>query len=245
MSEPTSLVRVSPRSLMRCLTWVVVAIVAVHLVLMVLRFGFGHDTVFGLVRLFDLDRESNVPTWVTCILLVLVAALLGLTGAHLARAGDRWARHWTALGWIFALMSLDEMAGIHERVGKMLAGVIHVEHWIRFVWPIPAVVLLIVLFLVYRPWFAALDRATRRGILGAAAVYLLGALGVEVVGGAYWARGGPRTLDVIYASITTVEETLEMAGLLLFVRVFLGHVAAHGPGLAIAPDGAAGASERG
>ena len=40
---------------------VVAALAVAHLAGLVSRHYLGHDHVFGLVRLFDLDREHNVP----------------------------------------------------------------------------------------------------------------------------------------------------------------------------------------
>ncbi len=230
-------VRVSPRHVVRALMLVTAALVAIHLVLVVLRFGFGHDVVFGLVRFFDLDRERNVPTYFSALLLGFAAALLWLAGAHLERQKDPFTRRWVILGWIFTVLSIDEIVGFHERLGRYLREATSLSHWVHFVWPVPATVLVFALYLAYRPWFASLDRTTRRGIIAAGFVYMAGAVGMEVVGGAYWAYVGEHTIDLTYVSITTVEETLEMIGMLLFIRALLGYIAPRGWGVAVAPDG--------
>lgn len=51
------------------------------------KYVLGYNRVFGLVRLFDLDAEGNVPTWYSALLLFLAAALLGVI-AYAKRA--RW-----------------------------------------------------------------------------------------------------------------------------------------------------------
>ena len=75
-----------------------------------LKLVLGHDTVFGLVRKFDLDTELNVPTWFSVLLLLLAAAALGYIGVRAKHEGDRFAGHWRGLAWIFLFMSLDETA---------------------------------------------------------------------------------------------------------------------------------------
>jgi len=151
---------------------------------------------------------------------------------------------WAALAWIFAFLSLDEIAGIHEYLGRILRDVTELDRWTYFVWPIPAIVLVAVLYVAYRPWFAALDRPTRRGILTAAAIFLTGAAGMELLGGAYWSRVGARTMDLVYASITTIEETLEMVGMLVFIHVLLQYVAVRGWGLQFGVDTGPGLSRK-
>jgi len=232
MTEP-AVVRFSPGRLLRYLWVVAGTIVAFDLVFMFLRYGLGHDVVFGLARFFRLDGERNVPTYFSCVLLGLAGALLALSGAHLARRREPQARKWTILGWIFVFLSLDEFAGIHEYLGRILRELMHLQRWVHFVWPIPALVLVGLLFLAYRPWFASLDPRTRRGTIVAAIVYLSGATLMELVGGAYWARVGAGTMDLTYASITAVEETLEIVGMLLFIGVLLRFTSARGWGLAV------------
>jgi hypothetical protein len=233
LPESAPLVRVSPRSVVRRLSFVTGGLVAAHVGFLILRFGFGHDVVFGVARWFNLDREANVPTFFSALLLGLAAALLALSGTHHARRHDPAARQWVVLAWIFAFLSLDEVAGIHERLGIWLRHAVALDEWVHFVWPLPAIVLVAALYLAYWPWFAALDRATRRGVVIAAAVYLAGAVGMELVSGFYWARTGSYRVDLAYAGITTVEETLEMLGMLLFIRVLLQYASARGWGFAI------------
>lgn len=234
MPESASVLRVAPDRLTRTLWWMAAVIVAIHLAFMVLRYGFGHDVVFGVARFFRLDGERNVPTFFSAALLAIAAALLGFHGAHHAQRGDAQARQWTILAWIFTLLSLDEIAGVHEYLGRLLREATHLEKWVHFVWPFPALALVAILYLAYRPWFASLDRATRRGTVFAGVVYLSGATLMELVGGAYWARVGAYTMDLTYTLITTVEESLEMIGMLLFIGVLLRYPAARGWGLVLA-----------
>lgn len=234
---------VSPPRVVRFLAIAITALVVIHIVCQTLRLGFGRDVFFGLTKLFDLDREANIPTWFSGFLLGLAAALLGLIGANHRRLGNRTGGQWIALAWIFAFLSLDEVAGVHERLGAILRRASSISHWTHFVWPIPATVLVAVLFLMYRKWFAALERPTRRGIWIAAAVYLGGAIGMEVLSGVYWARQGVESHDLVYTILTTIEETLEMAGMLLFIRVLLDYGSARGWGIALIRTPEPGASQ--
>ncbi|MGI9246330.1 MAG: hypothetical protein ACR2I8_06475, partial [Steroidobacteraceae bacterium] len=55
----------------------------------------GHDYVKGLVPMFRLDAEQNIPTFFSVLLMIMICALL-ITAGHAERARHRphaWA--WT------------------------------------------------------------------------------------------------------------------------------------------------------
>lgn len=66
----------------------------------------------------DLDRESNLPTWYSSMQLFLVAVLLAIFASR--RFSRREVASWflPALPLIFALLSLDEIAQLHEKLGS-------------------------------------------------------------------------------------------------------------------------------
>jgi hypothetical protein len=51
-------VRASPRNMLRFLFGVILALSAINLLLLVSKYAFGHGNLFGLARLFDIDRGS-------------------------------------------------------------------------------------------------------------------------------------------------------------------------------------------
>ena len=54
---------ISPRAVARVLTVAILLLMAMHMFVQVAYFGFGHDNLLGLTALFDMNRETNVPTW--------------------------------------------------------------------------------------------------------------------------------------------------------------------------------------
>src|SRR6266545_5147574 len=69
-----------------------------------------------VMKLFDVNSENNVPTWFSSLLLFGDALLAGLVAALVRRAGGRDAGHWAALAVLLSLLSLDEVASLHERL---------------------------------------------------------------------------------------------------------------------------------
>ena len=68
-----------------------------------------------------------------------------------------------------------------------------------------------------------LPAKTRFTFLAAAIIYLGGAIGFELIGGRYAELHGSHNLS--YNMISTVEESLEMAGVIIFIRALLQYIA--------------------
>lgn len=82
-------------------------------------------------RLIDLDADRTIPEWWSAMLLAGAAAA-GFAIWAWAR-GNR--RGWLAVGFGFAFLSLDEVAGIHEAVGASVGeDLLGVSG--RAVWPV-------------------------------------------------------------------------------------------------------------
>lgn len=56
-------VTIIPARVTRWLSLVVACLVLASLAGQFSKYVLGHDRLLGLVPLFDLDREGNVPTW--------------------------------------------------------------------------------------------------------------------------------------------------------------------------------------
>jgi len=136
-----------------------------------------------LVLLLDVDLEANVPSWFSCSLLLGAAVLLWGTSRAGVVSGDRWSRHWAVLAVVFVYLSLDELAGLHELAIPVVDRVLDVGGVLTFGWVVVAAPPVAALALVYVGFLRALPRRTAVGLLSAGALYVGGALGVELLGG--------------------------------------------------------------
>ena len=121
----------------------------------------GRRTVFPgylqLLRIFDVDAEGNVPTWLTSLILLCCAGALWDRG----RTADRWRRHWRVLAVGFGYLSLDEVAQLHDR-GRVLAELlVETRGILTFGWVIFAAPVLVVAALAYLRFLRALPHPTR------------------------------------------------------------------------------------
>lgn len=175
-----------------------------------------YKTAFGAqhyIYIFNLDEEANIPSWFSSQLLFINGLFLATISLLKSNALDRWKRHWWALSFVFFMLSLDEVASIHEHVNA-LRDMLHLSGILYFAWVIPAAILLLIFGISYLKFVFALPSKTRWLFIVAAIVYVGGALGMEMVDGAYASIHG--TQNLFYALLTCTEETCEMVGMVIF-----------------------------
>jgi len=178
------------------------------------------------LALFDVNAEANVPTWFTVALLVLAAGAAAAAGLVASRSAPRAARFFLALAVVLLLLSLDELAGLHERLGALGAAVTSGSA-LHFAWVVPGAALAGLLLVALLVGGRSVPRTVRRQLAVALAIYLTGALLVEAVSGQVLVARGDRAA---YLLVTGVEELLEMLGVLLVLRAVLGSVRAQRAG---------------
>jgi hypothetical protein len=221
-------VRIGP--LTRILVGVTLFLILASTAGQLLRYRFGYETAYGLIPLFFVGQERNVPTYYSSLLLLCAAVLLGVIGLTRRRLRLPYSRHWTALALIFVLLSLDEVAGMHEMMIRPMREALHVGSFLYFAWVIPGGMLVLVIGGIYLRFFLALAPRFQRLFGAAAFLYVGGALGVEMLGGRHADLYGLENLS--YRMYQTVEESFEMFGMVLFIHALLryfAHDVPHGP----------------
>lgn len=181
----------------------------------------GHDHVLGLVPFLNPDREFNLPSLVSVVLLAACSGLLFVAAQQDHGDGGRRSPYWWVLGIGFLAMAIDEWMSVHELLVPVLRrpdlpGVFH------FAWVMAALPLVLALGAVFAGFWLRLPRGTRFGVALAAAMYLGGAIGIEMAGGAYAAGHGQATLW--YAALVAIEEWAEMVGVAILLTTLLGHI---------------------
>lgn len=171
------------------------------------------DIVEALLTKLSLSYEGNLPTWFSSSLLLGCAVAAGV----IAAARPPLHRQWWVMSLVAGWMSLDEAAELHEHLG----GYVGTGGVLYFDWVIPAAVIVAALVIAFIPFVRALNPATRTRLLVAGAVYVGGALLMELPLGWWTEQHG--TDGFGYAVIDWVEETLEMVGAALALSALLAH----------------------
>lgn len=218
------IIPISPKRVAFSLSiWVLFFAVA-GVTVQVLRYGFNYRERW--IGLFNLDREINYPSWYSSFTLLFCAILLGIIAAAKKKQGDRFLSHWKALGFIFVFLSLDEILSIHEiLIIDDLRKALNLGGFFYFIWVIPGAIFVLLTALAYLKFLRHLPQKTRQLFLLAGSIYVGGALGMEMVCGYYADAVGQR--NVIYGLMVSVEEILEMVGVIVFIYALLSYIGSY------------------
>lgn len=222
------------------------------LVVMHLGVAFCH-LVLGIraeayTQLFDLDLEANLPTDFNSMLFFICAVLALFIGSNSEGA---LRRGWLTLCGVFVFLGVDEGSQIHEKL--MLTTLRLMNHgsisgtkfgWLYYAWVIPYGIAAVSLGLWLLRWFMALDPRLRLRMIMSGAVYVFGAIFLEMLSGKIAEGLDPSTMSPaqsafmpcdlvqpgtcqlyvspLYIAVYTLEEIFEMLGLILCINVMLG-----------------------
>lgn len=176
------------------------------------------DSDPALLARLDSAGEANVPTWYSTVLWLVAAALTVAVGAAARRAGESASR-WLFLGGLFLLASIDEAGQLHEQtVGPLMSAaqdLLGVGEALARAVSVGVVGLVLCLLVVWLwPWFASLSGTVRVQLVLAGAVFVSGALVLEVASRLLGDHG-------LLGYLSPVEESTEMLGVSLLIVTLL------------------------
>ena len=215
-------IQVEPKKVATALTLIVVCLTLAHTLGQFFYLVLGHDYVYGFVPLFNLNMEQNVPTLYASVTLLLCSAMLLVIAAASKRDAQPYWAHWAGLAAVFLFMAVDESVEIHERLGPPLRAMLGARGPLYFAWVIVYGILGLGLLIVYLKFLINLRPRTRVLCIIAGSIYVTGALGFELLEGpqveAYGHTGWA------YAVFGSMEEVLEMAGIVIFIYALLDYM---------------------
>lgn len=163
-----------------------------------------------------LGIERNPSTWFSSAQLALAGALAWAVGRDRPDAG-----RWTLVAGLLVVLSVDEVATVHEKLGGLpvLPGIG------ERAWAGAGLALVGLVAWKLVPWALGLEPHLRFALLTGAATFVAGAVGVEVLAAGWEADHGA---DRTFWLISSVEEDLELLGVFVVVRVLLAHLRSTG-----------------
>lgn len=207
----------TPASIARTLSFVVAGLLLANLVSLYCRTILGLD--FQFVHTFDFNKEYNIHSLYSAVTLLLCGLLMVSISNLLAETGRRWS--WRLIGLVFCFLSVDELVGIHENLSnetQAILGDFNADGYLHFAWVVPYALLTAIAGIFLLRFFLQLPLTTRLQLAAAAVLFLAGALGMEILSGRLvflYGEGfrGSFTYGILY----TVEEILEMSGIIVLV----------------------------
>lgn len=201
MSATNFSLRITVRDYLAVLLVLSIVLVLIHLGLYLYHYQV-EELPWLLRQLFDLDEENNIPTWYSSFLLANNAFFLFVFSCQ--ESLNR-RMYWKLLAIGFLILSLDEVAGMHETVNTA----------IETNWAIFGMILVLIVGVFFVPFLLSLPRHLSSMFVAAGAVYISGALIMELIGEDMDAD------SLLYAFTVSLEEGMEMIGAWLFLFVLV------------------------
>jgi hypothetical protein len=219
--------------------WIVLSLIVIGLVIAstagrVLLTVIDGDTYRGVREIayrLDLDRENTLPAWFSSLLLFTCAAALAVVWRIRVKCRGEFVWRWAVLAAAFLYLSLDESASLHEILIEPLRRRMGWGGILYFSWVVPGAVIVLGFGLSYLQFWWRLPRGIRGRVCTAAVLYVGGAMGMELVGGALADAYGLHAMS--YTIVMTIEESLEMVGLIVFLSALLELIRREAPSLSL------------
>jgi hypothetical protein len=214
--------RLSTRRIVRTLVLVVILLHIINVVVVWVRFTpvkFPLDGTF--VSLLGVSGEGKIPTWYSAATMLFCSFLVALIAFWKKKTAAPYVPQWIILAILFALMSLDEATSIHEMTTGPIREAFNTQGGFYYAWVIPGIIFVILFGILYLRFIRHLPSKTRNLFVLAGLVYVGGVLGMEIVGSAYTSRFG---WSLTYGVLASIEEILEMSGIVIFIYALLDYM---------------------
>jgi hypothetical protein len=209
---------VNPRRVLHWLLGASLAALFMHTVLVLIAHANNRTGAGAITGTLNLGLDAAVPTWFASALLLATSIALLAVWSSSRGTDTRNRRHWLGLAAVFGLLSIDEVATIHERWGDL--GLIDSDQGLLYYgWVVTAIVLLVPFVLAYLPFLGRLEPRTARLFVTSGCIFVGGAIGVEMMNAALDADESSSSLR--YWLQTGFEEFCELVGASLFLYAVL------------------------
>lgn len=223
------------RWMKRTLFTAITLLIGLSSIVEVSRVVFKHGNLLGLVHMFVLSDEANLPTWYASATLLIAGFVAGTIAFLHYQEGNSIGRQWALFAGLLTLMSLDETASVHEMPSVMAYFLVraqpgNIPWYVIYAWVVPGALVLAGVVWWFASLWKALPTVIRRQFTIATAVFFGGALGLEAGEAAWAARFTPDSITLAppdnlgFSLIWTLQETCEMVGVALLILALFDYL---------------------
>lgn len=212
---------ISPRKVARLLLYIAIGLSLASFAASLTQ-NFLGTTLGGMTTRLLVGNDSSLPTWFASFLLFIGALLLGFIAFIKKKQKGSYIKHWIFLCLLFLYISIDEVATFRETAFSVVKRMVSVDGFFYYVWVIAAIPFVIIMALAYLKFFAHLPQRVRTLFTTGCILYVLGAIGLEMTAAAIHSAQG--TSNPMYHMVTTFEEFLEMAGVIIVIYSLLLYI---------------------
>ncbi len=222
MTDKITVPIIHPKKVLVFLLSIAISLILVNCLVWFLN-RTNSQSMAGINRLFNLNTEANIPTTFSVLLLFTVFLLLLLKTWKIRREKKPFFFQWALLTGGFLYICIDEGAAIHEMLVPILAKFVDIGPYgiFTFNWVLVAIIILPILGFIFRKFLFQLPRPILVLFIISGSLYIIGSIGMEMLGGIIAQLYKTKSLE--YFLEYTVEESLEMFGVILFLYALLVH----------------------
>lgn len=207
--------KITLTTVLKTLGSIILLLLAFNLVSVWMQFAIEEKEPFQnfFIRLFDFNQEANIPSFFSSLMLLTASLLLFLI-YRIERKEGRKSLGWLGLALIFIFLTLDEATQIHEFLIGFFRKNFGFSGYLYYAWIVPYTMVLLLLAVVYVPFFRRLKQSMFFIMMVSGAIFISGSVGMEMLGGDTIENEG---FGLRYMVFYSIEETLEMIGVSLFI----------------------------
>jgi len=195
-----------------------------HIITILVMVSVENKTVLKYMSVFYFDEERNFPSTFSALIMILTAYLLWEISKQKKEVINKTSKYWKFLSSVFIFLAIDEYTSIHEHAGHILNLFTDKEFLFRG-WYIPVLIIFSGISIFFIKFYFHLPKKTRLQFIFAAAVFITGAVGFELLSAIVLedlVEGLNKALFLFV--FITLEELLEMLGVIIFIKALLEYL---------------------
>jgi len=181
--------------------------------------------VARLMHRLDLGFEPSLANWYSSVAMLACAGLILVIAVHKRRSGESYAAHWYGFSGLMLLLAVDENVMLHELANRTLNQWLGGRGILHYTWVVPGALFTLLVTLLYLGFLRHFGPRMRWLLISSGAVFVSGALGMEMVEGVLVEEYG--LADLRFTLALAIEEGLEMLGIVLLVYSLLDYIERH------------------
>lgn len=207
------------KRIIKLLSCIAIILIIIHSIILFIYFTVGDEDKFDYIRMFDLDMERNVPTLFSSLLMFISAFLFYVLSRYSQIKENSQRIFWLGLSIVFTFLAVDESTKIHEQLGDFTENFVSATGYLHYPWVLSYGILVFIMGIFYIRFFWRMERKVFVSFMLSAFIFLSGAIGFELLGANESSLHSTDT--ILYSVYYTIEETLEMFGVIYLIHILL------------------------
>lgn len=129
------------------------------------------------------------------------------------------------------MLAVDENVQLHENLVNPVRQLFNTSDYLYLAWVIPGIIFFTIFGLLYLKFLLSQSKKIRLLFILAGTIFISGAIGTEIIGSHIQYQFGRDNFQ--YSLVTTLEELLEMIGLIIFIDAMLIFIKNNYPNISI------------